>query len=261
MVSDVNHCSTIATVTIVNAPSPTLSVGSTTICPETEATLNASGASSYTWLPGNSYGSQINVSPLTSVTYTVIGENKYGCTDTVMASVFVSSYPLVFAGNDTIVNMDEPVTLVGSGSDFYGWVPMSGGAPLSCNLCHTITENPQQSTCYVLEAYNEFSCRNSDTVCVTVTEDWNIYIPNAFSPNNNAINDVFIPVGYGIEKIELMIFDRWGSMIFRSDDKIIGWNGTYKNIMCKPDVYIYKVNITTMSRREEYRTGHVVLLK
>jgi gliding motility-associated-like protein len=261
MVSDVNHCSTIATVTIVNAPSPTLSVGSTTICPETEATLNASGASSYTWLPGNSYGSQINVSPLTSVTYTVIGENNYGCTDTVMASVFVSSYPLVFAGNDTIVNMDEPVTLVGSGSDFYGWVPMSGGAPLSCNLCHTITENPQQSTCYVLEAYNEFSCRNSDTVCVTVTEDWNIYIPNAFSPNNNAINDVFIPVGYGIEKIELMIFDRWGSMIFRSDDKIIGWNGTYKNIMCKPDVYIYKVNITTMSRREEYRTGHVVLLK
>ncbi len=261
MVTDNNQCSTTVTVAVVTAPSPTLSVNSATICPGKQAGLTVHGANSYTWLPGNSHAQEMNVSPSTSLTYSVIGENSYGCTDTATASIFVSYYPLAFAGKDTTVNMDEPITLVGQGSDFYGWIPMNGGAALSCNLCHTITENPQQNTCYVLEAYNAFNCRNSDTVCVTVTEDWNIYIPNAFTPNNNDINDVFIPVGYGIDEIELMIFDRWGALIFKSDDKTKGWNGTYKNVLCKADVYVYKVNFTTMNHHEENRTGHVTLLK
>lgn len=260
IVNDNNQCSTSVTVSIVNAPSPTLSAASSTICPGKQAILNVHGAVSYTWLPGNSNDSEINVSPLSTINYSVIGMNSYGCTDTAFASVFVSPYPLAFAGNDTTVNMDEPVTLVGIGSDFYGWVSMNGAA-LSCNLCHTITENPQQNTCYVLEAYNEFNCRNSDTVCVKVTQDWNIYIPNAFTPNNNGVNDVFMPVGYGIEEIALQIFDRWGVLIFSCNDKTQGWNGTYKNGLCKPDVYVYKVRFTTMNHREEYRTGHFTLLR
>ncbi len=167
----------------------------------------------------------------------------------------------MFAGNDTIVNMDELLTLTGSGSDLYGWIPFGNNTSLFCNYCHEITENPQYNTCYVLEAINSFNCKNWDTVCVTVTQDWNIYIPNAFTPNKNDINDVFFPVGYGISEIELMIFDRWGEMIFKSDDKAKGWDGTYKNTLCKQDVYVYIVNFKTMSYQEEKRIGRVTLLK
>jgi gliding motility-associated-like protein len=260
-INDFNLCSTSVTISVSTAPSPTVSATSSTICAGSPTILYASGALSYTWIPGNISGQAFNTSPLITTTYTVIGVNQLGCVDSVFTTVVTNPLPTVFAGNDTIVNMDEPITLTGTGSDFFGWIPMGNNAPLFCNYCHEITENPQYNTCYVLEAINSFNCKNWDTVCVTVTQDWNIYIPNAFTPNKNGINDVFFPVGYGITDIELMIFDRWGELIFKSDDKTKGWDGTYKNALCKQDVYVYKVYFKTMSYHEEQRVGRVTLLK
>jgi len=258
---DSNLCNNTLTISISSLPSPTIAVNTPTVCEGMQATFYVSGANTYTWYPGNKNGSVYFSVPSVSSTYTVIGENFSGCKDSLIVTAFVNPSPYVFAGNDTTVNMDELITLVGTSSDFYGWIPMNNGIPLSCNYCQAITENPQVNTCYVLEARNIFNCRNTDTVCVTITQDWNLYIPNAFTPNNNDINDVFIPVGYGISELELLIFDRWGELIFKSDDKAKGWNGTYKNVLCKSDVYVYKVNFKTMNNHEETRVGSVTLLK
>lgn len=260
-IEDINHCASSASVTISSVPSPTISVSSSTICLGKTTTLNAFGASGYTWSPGNKNGSSLQCSPLTTTSYSVIGINQFGCKDTVVASVWVNPLPTAYAGTDTVINIDELLILSGSSSDFYGWIPYGNNDPLTCNYCHLLTENPQKNTCYILEATNSLNCYSSDTVCVTVTKDWGIYIPNAFSPNNNSINDIFMPVGYGISEIELLIFDRWGELIFTSEDKNKGWDGTYKNKLCKPDVYVYKINILTMAHHEEQRTGHVTLLK
>ncbi len=260
-ISDFNLCTSSVTIVINTVPSPTVSANSSTVCAGSPAILYAIGAVSYTWIPGNTSTQVFSTSPLITTTYTLIGVNQFGCTDSAFTTVLVNPLPTVFAGNDTTVNMDELITLTGSGSDLYGWIPSGNNAALFCNYCHEITENPQYNTCYVLEAINSFNCKNWDTVCVTVTQDWNIYIPNAFTPNKNDINDVFFPVGYGISEIELMIFDRWGEMIFKSDDKAKGWDGTYKNTLCKQDVYVYIVNFKTMSYQEEKRIGRVTLLR
>jgi len=260
-INDFNLCASSITIAINTVPSPTVSVNSSTICAGSPTVLYAAGAASYTWAPENTNGQVLHVAPLITTTYTLIGVNQFGCVDSVTTTVFVNPLPSAIAGNDTTVNMDEPITLTGNGSDFYGWIPIGNNAPLFCNYCHEITENPQNNTCYVLEAMNSFNCKNWDTVCVTVTQDWNIYIPNAFTPNKNGINDVFFPVGYGILDIELMIFDRWGELIFKSDDKMKGWDGTYKNNLCKQDTYVYLVNFKTMSYQEERRVGRVTLLK
>lgn len=261
VIYDSNLCTNTVTLSVSSLPSPTIAVNSPTVCEGMQATFYASGANTYTWYPENKNGPVYISSPTTLSTYTLIGENYNGCKDTVVVSAYINPKPNVFAGNDTTVNMDELVTLVGTSSDFYGWIPMNGGLPLNCNYCHEITENPQVNTCYVLEARNIFNCRNTDTVCVTITNDWNLYIPNAFTPNGNDINDVFIPVGYGISELELLIFDRWGELIFKSDEKNKGWNGTCKNQLCKSDVYVYKVNFKTMNGHEESRVGSVTLLK
>lgn len=261
LISDFNSCTSSVSININTVPSPTVTANSATVCAGTPATLYASGAVSYTWIPGNTKGQVFSVSPLITTTYTLVGINQFGCVDSVTTSVAVNPLPTAIAGNDTTVNMDEPITLIGTGSDFYGWIPIANNAPLLCNYCHEITENPQYNTCYVLEAINSYNCKNWDTVCVTVTQDWNIYIPNAFTPNKNDINDVFIPVGYGITDIEIEIFDRWGALIFKSDDKTKGWDGTCKNTLCKQDVYVYRVYFKTMSQHEEQRVGRVTLLK
>jgi gliding motility-associated-like protein len=120
--------------------------------------------------------------------------------------------------------------------------------------------NPKETTCYTLKGESEFGCVAYDEVCINVTKDWNVYIPNAFSPNDDSDNDVFIPVGYGLSDIKLYIFDRWGELIFMSNNRIIGWDGTLKDSKCKQDVYVYKAEIKTITGIKIFRTGHVTLL-
>ncbi len=152
--------------------------------------------------------------------YTVTGTTN-NCTGTATVEVTVNPLPIVNAGLDTTINIDNTVTLIGSGNTQVGFINASTGIPLSCNYCPTVTVNPQENTCYTLEGINEFGCRNTDVVCVTVTKDWDVFIPNAFTPNGDLINEVFIPMGYAISEINLQIFDRWGHQIFKSHDKLL----------------------------------------
>ena len=262
MVQDANRCTGTVTLSIVKPLSDPMAVTGASVCEGAYATLLAYGATSYTWLPGNSHDATVTVRAAAGTTYTVLVKDSQGCKDTLYASLRVYPKPYVFAGNDTVVNMDEPVTLTGTSSaDFYGWLPFYKKEVLACNYCHQLIENPQQKTCYILEAISEYDCRNRDTVCVDVTHDWNIYIPNAFTPNKDGVNDVFIPVGYGIDHIELFIFDRWGELIFKSDDEHRGWDGTLRNTPCKSDVYVYKATIYVQDKREEQRVGKVTLVR
>ncbi len=111
-----------------------------------------------------------------------------------------------------------------------------------------------------MEGVSAAGCRNIDEVCVTVTKDWDVFIPNAFTPNGDVNNESFAPVGYGIDKIQLQIFDRWGHLIFKGEGQSVGWDGTNKGKLCEQGVYIYKAEITAMSGEKRYKTGHVTLL-
>lgn len=68
-----------------------------------------------------------------------------------------------------------------------------------------------------------------------------LYIPNAFTPNGDGLNDSFGCIGEGITEYTLQIFDRWGSLIFESSDMKVQWDGNYKNELAPTGVYVYKV--------------------
>jgi gliding motility-associated-like protein len=68
-----------------------------------------------------------------------------------------------------------------------------------------------------------------------------IYIPSSFTPNGDGINDVWYPIGEGWEKIEVLIFNRWGELIFQSNNLDGFWDGTYQKNIVQNDVYLYKV--------------------
>lgn len=261
IVTDANFCSKSTTVSILTALSPTITVNTPTVCSGNTTFLSANGASTYTWLPSNIVSNVLQIKPNITSTYTVIGENLFGCKDTVSTTVSVNQIPYVFAGNDTIIDVDGLITLSAVGSGTLGWTVFGSNENLPCNFCQEVTVNPQVYTCYILEVVNEYGCFNRDTICIDVIDDWNVYIPNTFTPNKNDRNEVFIPVGYGIKVIELEVFDRWGELIFKSSDEIIGWDGTYKNKICQDGVYVYKVNIITKKGYEAQRVGHITLLK
>jgi gliding motility-associated-like protein len=257
-------CPSFQQITINVTPrSKAVAPGPVAICYGLPTIISASGGNRYSWSPptglSNANDSVTFANPPSSTVYTVTVSNNGLCPGTATLSLIVNPLPYVYAGQDTTVNIDETITLHGTGNVDVGFLSPTS-TPLNCNFCNTIIVNPQESTCYVLMGTNQFNCINTDTVCVTVTRDWDVFIPNAFTPNSDNVNDVFIPVGYGLSEISLTIFNRWGTAIFKSNGETIGWDGSSKGKTCEQGVYIYQAEIVTMAGNKVKRTGHVTLL-
>ncbi|HLF46509.1 MAG TPA: gliding motility-associated C-terminal domain-containing protein, partial [Chitinophagaceae bacterium] len=92
-----------------------------------------------------------------------------------------------------------------------------------------------------------------------------IYIPNCFTPNGDGVNDVFMPDGYGIDEqqFEMWIFDRWGNMIYYTEDLHKGWNGKANNgkEIAQIDTYVYKVRCKDVMGNRHTFIGKVSLVK
>lgn len=101
----------------------------------------------------------------------------------------------------------------------------------------------------------------SDSMEVTFDCSSNLYVPNAFTPDDDGLNDIFYAEGFGILEFEMMIFNRWGELIFKSNDLSYGWNGMYRGEKSQIGVYTYKIIITTHLEKKEQFIGHVSLLR
>lgn len=110
---------------------------------------------------------------------------------------------------------------------------------------------------------NEFGCKHSAEITITILPEFRFWIPNAFTPSNqDNLNDVFKPIVFGVEKYHFMIFDRWGELIFTTTDTTAGWDGKFKNRLCKDEVYVWKCEFkNTVSKQFESHLGHVTLVK
>ncbi len=257
-------CSSATTVEVVIIPvtAPVIDPVSP-ICAGDYTSLNATGGDTYQWTPAtglaNATASTTTAHPLTSTVYTLSITKSGFCTNTASIEVVVNPLPVIDAGRDTTVNSDEFITLNGTGNTTVGFLAPTGGN-LSCNFCPSISVNPQENTCYTLKGISPAGCVSYDEVCVVVTKNWDVYIPNTFTPNNDDINDIFIPSGYGLTEITLTIFDRWGHQIFKSNDTMRGWDGKFKGKLCEQGVYVYKAEIKTISGNTVDKVGHVTLL-
>ena len=93
-----------------------------------------------------------------------------------------------------------------------------------------------------------------------------LYMPNTFTPNGDGLNDIFIPVGKNISSVHLMIFDRWGGILFESNDPNVGWDGTYQGQLVKNDIYAWKLEYRFIDKNGvesllQKEIGHVQVLR
>jgi len=117
-----------------------------------------------------------------------------------------------------------------------------------------------------LTATSIYGCRNETSKIIEVKNNFNVHIPNSFTPNYDGLNDVFIPVftSYGLDArtFEMEIFDRWGHQVFRSRDASKGWDGTVAGgEIAKEDTYIYKIRYKDLDGRIYNTNGHLTLLR
>ena len=111
----------------------------------------------------------------------------------------------------------------------------------------------------------------SDKGCVdtllrplVVGDDFGIYVPNAFTPNNDGFNDVFQPKGFGIVKYNLYIFDRWGEKVFQTKVFEESWDGTFQgrgHKICEEAVYTWLIDVTDVFGKAHELKGHVTLIR
>jgi gliding motility-associated-like protein len=126
-----------------------------------------------------------------------------------------------------------------------------------------IVKNYEKAGDYVvvLIVENAGGCLDTVIKAIHVEEDVVYYVPDAFTPNGDGINDVFGPKGYGPFTFKLTVYDRWGEKLFTSTKLNEGWDGTYRGAECKSDVYVWKLEVTLPGGKKETKTGHVTLLK
>jgi len=240
---------------------PTIS-NSVTICEGESVKLNAGGSNTYMWYPATGLSStltaQTYANPKVTTVYSVQVSNGKNCPVTATVLIKVNPLPTVDAGPDVTYNLDEPMFLNAKGTGQLTWILGEG---IICKDCPNTQIKPTNSGCYQIQAINEFGCKVIDEVCIDVSKDYNIYIPNVFTPNADGNNDLFLVYGTGITKLEVIVFDRWGEKLFTSNEQLKGWDGKYKGVDLKEDVYPYQVIFNTLDGKKHTKTGHVTLLK
>jgi len=186
--------------------------------------------------------------------------SSIGCVDSVYHDVYVS--PLApYAGNDTILVKDYPYTMKGSGGDNYLWMPDSW---LSNGTDPNATANFKDAGIYnyVLQVSNDEGCIGYDTVRIQVINDDIFFLPTAFSPNGDGLNDTFYPVLIGYTRMKfLKVFNRWGEMVFISYEAHRGWDGTFRGQPSETGVYFWQTLVETPWGTEVIKSGDVTLLR
>jgi gliding motility-associated-like protein len=162
--------------------------------------------------------------------------------------------------SDTIIRFGECIKLTGSGARTYQWRPNYN--LYSTTTVPVVTVCPQQTTQYILDGWNSSQCSSSDTINVIVIDDCGeMYVPNAFSPNNDGSNDVLYVRGHCLETLTFMVFNRWGQKVFETTSKDIGWDGTFKGDLMNSGVFVYRLEGKDYKGKGYSMKGNVTLIR
>lgn len=198
-----------------------------------------------------------------------------GCTNNnASAPVVVNAYPppnAAFAVNSTLLNIPYDVLNCqnqSTGAVSYSWNFGDGGSSALTNPNHTYTSvgNFQVQ----LVATSVHGC--TDTAYVSVITDADVVFPNAFTPNasgpsggyyvpGSLDNDIFFPYTSGVVDYKFQVFNRWGELIFETEDIKQGWDGYYRGNICQVGVYIWKAYVKLNNSKVFNKTGDVTLLR
>ncbi|MGN6569696.1 MAG: gliding motility-associated C-terminal domain-containing protein [Flavipsychrobacter sp.] len=249
-----------ASFTITVEPNPIVNAGNdTTVCQGVRFTLNASASPSYpyvyNWSPAYVVDGSSALNPIfisdSSIRLTLTASTAAGCTGSDDVWIKVNPAPYFSLGKDTLVchiNQLQIGDRNNQRSDIrYSW----NTGDTSC--CITVGNNGV----YVLSETDSIRCSYTDSLGVYFSNCLHcISVPNAFSPNNDGINDEFKPVLMcPLKKYDLKIFNRWGQEVFHSQDVNYGWDGKYKGELMgglvDKSVFVYIIELTEDSSGTE----------
>ncbi|HYG49919.1 MAG TPA: gliding motility-associated C-terminal domain-containing protein [Flavobacteriales bacterium] len=273
-VTDANGCTNMNALAVDTLPSPVITVPPVTICLGAAGTLTATGASTYTWWPANGLsdttGAVVYTTAQVTITYNVYGTSVDGCTSSASVLVDVSpimapvaafshspQHPDVFHPQVNFINLS-------AGGDFYEWNFYGLGSSNEINPIHGFPVDSSGTYTVCLVVYNSVGCSN--TVCqqVHVAGFTSLYVPNAFTPDGDGVNDIFLPIVRDVadKDFNFNVFNRWGEIIFTTTTVHAGWDGTQKGTPCKDGIYVWKIHFIEPGTETAHEiSGHFILIR
>lgn len=243
---------------IVNAL-PTVSAAGGDTCLGQPVTLFASGGATYQWSPttglSNSTVANPVATPSQSTNYTVLVTDVNGCTGVAQAPVLIYGPPPQTVTTTTIIIGDSVHLITGVDSSYtFTWNPIEG---LSCTACPAPWAQPFVNTLYIATYTDKLGCYTGESrFNVEINPLVTIDVPTAFTPNGDGGNDIIFVKGWGIKKlIEFKIYNRWGQLLFETNDINKGWNGYYKGELQPVETYVYT------AKAETFLNGKVISKK
>jgi len=273
---DVNGCPGFDTVTITVFQPIKINVSpDVAICALHTVGLQAGGdAVSYAWSPAQTLSSDTIPDPVASpnvtTQYRVIGYDGHHCfTDTGYINVTVNPNPLVNAGPDlnlskgTVYQLN-PVVQNGPIVSWL-WTPSNN---LSCSNCPNPSVTVENNISYDVIVTNVYGCTAEDTINIsTFCQGSQVFIPNAFTPDGDGINDILMVRATGIQSVlSFRIFSRWGELLFEKtnfppNNPSYGWDGKIKGAVGPAEVYVYVAEVVCDNMQTYTFKGNVTLLK
>jgi gliding motility-associated-like protein len=244
------------------------------ICIGDSALLNASGAASYTWSPAatlnNASISNPYATPTATTTYRVIGYDGHSCfTDTSYVTVNVGQKPTVNLGADLTLasGTQHPLiaTITNGPIQQWLWTPATD---LSCSTCPQPVATIKKDIIYTVKVTTAFGCEASDAIAIKVfCAESQVFIPNAFTPDGDGVNDIVMVRGKGIVSVKhFRIFNRWGELVFEKsnfppNDKSFAWDGKVKGKISQPEVFVYTAEAMCDNGSTFIFKGNISLIK
>ncbi len=257
------------------APYPVSNAGTDkNICFGEKAVLNATiTGSSFVWSPTNA---MLNANTLTPTvapsknTYYILTVNDtLGCPKPFVDSILVKVIKpvTVFAGNDTAIVRNQPLqlnTLVNFDNGVqYEWTPSTGLNNTAVANPISVLNSSANSIKYKVKATIPDGCFGEDEIVVRIfSTDPDIFVPTAFTPNKDGKNDALKPICVGITRLDYFrIYNRWGQLIFETNEFEKGWNGTINGVEQGNGTYVFITQGVDYTGKVVYKKGTVVLIR
>ncbi|MCX8020774.1 MAG: PKD domain-containing protein [Chitinophagaceae bacterium] len=267
----IGGCSATDDVMVRGIPYPSANAGpDLRICYNSSVQLNATiNASSFAWSPAQYLSNPIVLNPVATpprttsfilTVYDTLGCPKPG-RDTVV--VFVQPRVRAYAGRDTTVVVNQPLYFNASGGVSYLWIPSTG-------LNNPNIPNPvgrygreTDSIRYKVIVRDEIGCPDSAYITVYVFKtNPSVFVPSAFTPNNDGLNDVIRPIAVGIREIRYFaIYNRWGERVFYTTANLHGWDGIHNGKPQPSGVFVWLLSAVDYLGNPIFRKGTVTLIR
>ncbi len=235
-------------------------------------TNTSTGAETYLWDFGDG-STSTDESPVhvysTQGKYTVVlvstNINSCNISDTLSYDLYVYDPPVAsFTYSPVVPPENTAVTFINTstGGVFYKWIFGDGDSILTAKrdtvISHYYNRSGVNSTCLIV--YNLAGCTDTTCTDILATVVPLLDVPNAFTPNGDGVNDYVRVRGFGIEKMDWKIFNRWGKLVFQTGDVHEGWDGKYKGVLQPMEVYVYVLDVTFTDGTTLRKKGDITLL-